>query len=58
MFVSLTPTRWDSLEEQELLTLLEHPSSPPPPVFIVIRVAESLVLCVVSCRKGLKIPKW
>jgi hypothetical protein len=37
-------TRWASLVEQELLTLQEHPSSPP--VFIGVCVTRSLVLCV------------
>jgi hypothetical protein len=33
---------------QELITLLEHMSSPP--VFSGVRVTQSLVLCVVVCR--------
>jgi hypothetical protein len=37
-------TRRMSLVEQELLTLSEHLSSPP--VFSVVRVTRSLVLCV------------
>jgi hypothetical protein len=37
-------TRRVSLEDQELLTLPEHPS--PPPVFSEIPVTRSLVLCV------------
>jgi len=37
-------TRWVPLVEQELLTLPEHPSSPP--VFSVVRVARSLAWCV------------
>jgi hypothetical protein len=37
-----------SLVEQELLTLMEHISSPP--VFNGVRVDRSLVLCVVFCR--------
>jgi hypothetical protein len=37
-------TRRVSLVEQELLTLPEHPSSPP--VFSGVRVTRSLVLCV------------
>ena len=37
-------TRWVSLVEQELLTLPEHPSSPP--VFSRVRVTRSLVLYV------------
>jgi len=36
------------LVKQELLTLPEHLSSPP--VFSVVRVAGSLVFCVVFCR--------
>ena len=35
--------------EQEQLTLLEHLSSPP--VFSGIRVAQSLVFCVMFCRQ-------
>jgi hypothetical protein len=34
--------------EQELPTLPDHPSSPP--VFSRVRVARSLVFCVVFCR--------
>ena len=37
-----------SLVEQELLTLMEHMSSPP--VFSGVRVDWSLVFCVVFCR--------
>jgi hypothetical protein len=37
-------TRWVPLVEQELLTLLEHLSSPQ--IFRVVRVTQSLVLCV------------
>jgi hypothetical protein len=37
-------TRWMPLVEQELLTLPEHPSSPP--IFCGVRVTQSLVLCV------------
>jgi hypothetical protein len=37
-------TRRVPLAKQELLILQEHPSSPP--VFIVVRVTRSLVLCV------------
>ena len=44
----LSVTRWVSLVEQELLTLPEHLSSPP--VFNRVRVARSLVLCVMFCR--------
>ena len=36
------------LVEQELFTLPEHPSSPT--VLSVVRVARSVVLCVVFCR--------
>jgi hypothetical protein len=39
-------TRRVSLVEQELITLPEHMSSPPPPVFSGVRVTRSLVLCV------------
>ena len=35
------------LVEQEMLTLPEHLSSPP--VFSVVRVAQSLVFCLVFC---------
>ena len=38
-------TRRVSLVEQELLTLPEHPSSPP--FFIGVRVTRSVVFCVV-----------
>jgi len=41
-------TRWMPLVEQELLTLLEHQSSPP--VFSGVHVTRSLVLCVMYCR--------
>ena len=41
-------TRWVPLVEQELLTLLEHLSSPL--VFSGVRVTRSLVLCVMFCR--------
>jgi hypothetical protein len=34
--------------DQERLTLSGHPSSPP--VFIGLRVAQSLVFCVMFCR--------
>ena len=34
--------------DQERLTLSGHPSSPP--VFIGLRVARSLVFCVMFCR--------
>ena len=37
-----------SLVEQELLTLMEHMSSPP--VFSGVRVDWSLVLCLMFCR--------
>jgi len=47
-FVIIRVTRRVSLVEQELLTLLVHLSSPP--VFSVVCVARSLVLCVVFCR--------
>ena len=36
------------LVEQDLLTIPEHLSSPP--VFSEVRIARSLVLCVVFCR--------
>ena len=36
------------LVEQEVLTLPEHPSSPPP-ILSGVRVALSLVFCVVFC---------
>jgi hypothetical protein len=36
------------LVEQELLTLPEHPSSPP--VFSEVLVTRSLIFCVVFCR--------
>ena len=38
------------LVEQELPTLPEHLSSPPPLVFSGVRVIQSLVLCVMFCR--------
>ena len=41
-------TRRVPLLEQELLTLIEHPSSPS--VFSWVRVNRSLVFCVVFCR--------
>jgi len=44
----LTVTRRMSLVEQELLTLPEHLSSPPS--FKWVRVALSVVSCVVFCR--------
>jgi len=44
----LTVTRRVSLVEQELLPLLEYLSTLP--VFIWIRIARSLVFCVVFCR--------
>ena len=37
-------TRWVPLVEQELLTILEHPSSPP--LFSGVGITRSLVLCV------------
>ena len=43
----LTVTRRVSHVEQELLSLPEHPSSPP--VFSGVRVALSLVFCVMFC---------
>jgi hypothetical protein len=43
-----TTTRRASLVEHELLTLLEHLSSPPD--INGIRVARSLVLCTVFCK--------
>jgi hypothetical protein len=36
-----------SLVEQELITLLEHPSSPP--IISGVRVIRSLVLCIMYC---------
>jgi hypothetical protein len=44
----LTITRWVSPVEQELLTLPKHLNSPP--VFSGVRVARSLVFCVMFCR--------
>jgi len=46
--VRLTAKRRVSLEEQELLTLPEHLSSPP--IFSGVRVAQSLGFCVLYCR--------
>ena len=43
-----TVARWVSHVEQELLTLMEHPSSPL--VFSEIDVARSLVFYVVLCK--------
>ena len=43
-----TTTRRVSLVEHELLTLLEHLSSPPD--ISGVRVARSLVLCTVFCK--------
>jgi hypothetical protein len=40
-------TQLVTLMEQELLTLLEHLRSPPD--FSGVRVAQSLVFCVVFC---------
>jgi hypothetical protein len=44
----LTVTRRVTIVEQELLTLPEHLR--PPRVFCGVRVARSLVFCVVFCR--------
>jgi hypothetical protein len=44
----LTVTRWVSLVEQEVLTLPRHLSSLH--VFSEVRVARSLVFCVVFCK--------
>jgi hypothetical protein len=44
----LKVTRWVSHMKQELLTIPEHPSSPP--VFRSVRVARSLVFSIVFCR--------
>jgi len=46
-------TRRVSLVQQELLTLLEHQSSPP--VFSVVRVTRSLVLCVCFVDRSLSL---
>jgi hypothetical protein len=37
-----------SLVEQKLITIPEHPTSSP--IFSGVRVSQSLVVCVVSCR--------
>ena len=47
IFISFVTLRMSSME-QELLTLLEQMSSPPG--FNGVRVAPSLVLCVMFCR--------
>ena len=49
-------TRWVPLVEQELLTLPEHLRSTL--VFSYIRVARSLVLCVMFCRCCLSFFFW
>jgi hypothetical protein len=40
-----------SLVEQKLITLAEHPSSPP--VFSGVRVTRSLILCVLFVRNSM-----
>jgi len=47
-YAYITVTRLLSHVEQELLTIPEHLSSPP--VFSDVRVARSLIFCVVICR--------
>ena len=50
MFVSFNSNTTGTTSGQELLTLPEHPSSPP--VVSRVLVAQSLVFCVVFCVKS------